>query len=158
VARQHKERRVDKAVVKISSSSSSNAAGPDAAVSESGYLKRARLQISELAPAGVRGLTTSFSIVIPSLFPSGGRQRLDSFIPDVWTASHDKERAFQTKKFNARRVEALIDGTLLPDEVDGELQAAATREVERRQVSSYAQNKKTKKRMPNKNTYMLYIF
>ena len=67
--------------------------------------------------------------------PAAARELLDSYIPETWTPGHQAEADFLRDKRRDRRVQSMIEGVLLPTEIDAGLINAAAHEEDRRVAS-----------------------
>jgi hypothetical protein len=65
---------------------------------------------------------------------------------DAWTTGHHKEQEKQRKKQALRRVEAMRDGVLLPEEISPELAEVAAREAKKDKQRDKAHKNTTKRR------------
>ena len=67
--------------------------------------------------------------------PTAARELLDSYIPETWTPGHQAEADFLRDKRRDRRVQSMIEGVLLPTEIDEGLIISAAHEEDRRVAS-----------------------
>ena len=96
-------------------------------VTERAFLKRAHAQIAASAPSGIH-------------------QRLDTYVPELWTESHTKEREFQRGKRQRRLVQAHMDNLTLPTETTDELNQITQTEHKRR-LASFASRQSSAARL-----------
>ena len=111
--RQHREPRIDKGIGRRQPPSECSGSSM---VSEAQFLKRCRADIE----AGTSAQDGS---------------HLDGYVPEVWSEAHASEQAFQHNKRRSRLVEAMIEGTLVADDIEPGLEAAAVAEKKRRLAS-----------------------
>lgn len=114
--RNHTRPRLDKGIARLRADANDDDALITQKLSENRFLKRCRREV---------GLAT----------PQSSRQALDHYVPETWSARHGDERQFQYDKRKARRVEAQIEGVLLPEETTAEDIVDARLESDRRLTS-----------------------